>query len=193
MKWIIVAILVTIIPYTWITLAFRKPNPAHEPYQDNKDRAQVLRLLDHGFARIDLAVDRLIDPPVPPAESAHAEAIEGGLPPLLSDLLIDKPPVPTDFPFVAAPVSTLSGAPYTLFAACTQPDLDEHVSKSQLYQRNQELVIIIGYQQNPEGLQSRRREVTTRITIPPNTLEPGEYRATLIGARESRRWTFEVY
>ena len=30
MKWIIVAILVTIIPYTWITLAFRKPNPAHE-------------------------------------------------------------------------------------------------------------------------------------------------------------------
>ena len=193
MKWIIVAILVTIIPYTWITLAFRKPNPAHEPYQDNKDRAQVLRLLDSGFSRVDLAIDLLVDPPVPPTNSADTAAIEGGLPPLLADLLIDKPPVPIDFPFVAAPESALSGAPYVIKFACTQPDFDERVDESRLYRRQQELVLIVAYHPTPEGLQTRQREVTAQLTIPANTLEPGEYRATIVGARESRRWTFEVH
>ncbi len=193
MKWIIVAILITIIPYTWITLAFRKPNPAHEPYQDNKDRAQVLRLLDSGFSRVDLTVQQLIDPPVPPTDAAETKAIAGGLPPLLSDLLIDEPPVPIDFPFVAAPASALSGAPYLIKFACSQPDFDERVNESRLYRRKQELVFIVGYHANPDGLQSRDRGIAAQITIPANTLEAGEYRATLIGTRESRRWTFLVH
>jgi hypothetical protein len=193
MKWIILAILVCLIPYTWLTIAFRKPNPAHEPYQDNKDRAQVLRLLDSGFNRIDLTLQQLVDPAVPPNDAADTIAIEGGLPPLLSDLLIDKPPVPVDFPFVAAPASTLSGAPYVFKFACSQPDFDERVNESRLYQRNRELVLIIGYRANPDGLQSRDREIKAQITIPANTLEAGEYNTTLIGARESRRWTFLVH
>ncbi len=193
MKWIIVTILVTIIPYTWITLAYRKPNPAHEPYQDNKDRAQVLRLLEHEFSRIDLPVKLMVDPDVPPAETTDASAIAGGIPPLLSDLLIDKPPVPVDFPLVAAPSSALSGVPYVITVAFTQPDLDERVEETTLYRRHQELVLIIDYQPTPDGLQARRKEVTAQITIPANTLQPGEYRATLVGDRESRRWTFVVH
>lgn len=193
MKWIVLAILVMIIPYTWITMAFRKPNPAHEPYHDNKDRAQTMRLLDNGFSRVDLSIELMIDPAVPPSDAADTAAIAGGLPPLLSDLLIDKPPVPIDFPFVAAPASALSGAAYVVKFACTQPDFDERVDESRLYRRKQELVLIVGYHPNPDGLQTRHREVTAQVTIPAHTLEPGEYRATLVGARESRRWTFTVH
>ena len=192
MKWIIIGILACIIPYTWLTIAYRKPNPAHEPYQDNKDRAQVLRLLDSGFHRIELPMNVLVVPPGPTTESATSEAIPGGFPPLLHDVLIERPPVPSEYLRVTAPVTALASAPYTFDFVCTQPDHDELPAQTQLYHRQQELVIIVGFETTPGELQSRRLEFTALITIPANTLEPGTYRATLVGARESRRWTFEV-
>lgn len=193
MKWIVVAILACIIPYTWLTVAYRKPNPAHQPYQDNKDRAQVLRLLDNGFHRIELPIAFMVDPPVPTAATVTTEALPGGLPPLLGDVLIDKPPVPTDFVRVSAPPTVLAGAPYVFDFTCTQPNHDERPAESRLYHRLQELVFIIGYESTPGDLKTRDLETTARVTLPAHTLDPGTYRATLVGARESRRWTFTVH
>lgn len=192
MKWIILAILGCIIPYTWLTIAYRKPNPAHEPYQDNKDRAQVLRLLDNDFHRIELPMALLVDPPLPPTITATNEAIPGGVPPLLNDILIDRPLVPSEFLRVSAAPTALANAPYSFDFVCTQPNHDELPAQTQLYQRRQELVIIVGYERNSDGLKSPRLEFTAQVTIPANTLMAGTYQATLIGARESRRWTIEV-
>ena len=49
LKWIAIIILACIIPYTWITVRYRKPGPAFQPYDDSKNRANVLRLLDAGY------------------------------------------------------------------------------------------------------------------------------------------------
>ncbi|WP_221032989.1 hypothetical protein [Actomonas aquatica] len=193
MKWIVLAIVACLVPYTWLTLAYRKEGPAYEPYQDNKDRAQVMRLLDAGFRRVELSLDRLVDPSMPLAASAETQAIEGGLPPLLSEVLIDKPPVPSSFALVDAPAQSLAGAPYVLLLTAQQPDHSERPAVSTLYLRGQEAVFIVGYDALPGDLQARDLTARLRLTVPPNTLEPGTYQGTLIGALESRRWTFDIH
>jgi hypothetical protein len=192
MKWIIVGILACIIPYTWLTLAYRKEGPAHQPYQDNKDRAQVLRLLESGFNRFDLSIAVLVDPAAPIADAAPTEKLAGGLPPLLRDLLIDPPPMPSRIPRLAAPATGLAGAPYTFDFASAQPDLHERPATATLYQRDQELVVIVGYDANPGELQTCRLDATAAVTLPANTLKPGTYQITLLGALESRRWRLEI-
>ncbi len=192
MKWIVVAIIACIIPYTWITLAYRKEGPAYEPYQDNKDRAQVLRLLDAGFRRVELQLDRLVEPAIAAAPAADTQAIDGGLPPLLNELLIDKPPVPSAFTQVSAPSTQLAGVPYEIVLSAQQPDHDERPETSTLYLRGQEAVFIVGYDALPGDLQARGLTTRLRLTVPANTFTPGTYHGTLVGATESRRWTFEA-
>ncbi len=192
MKWIVLGIVACIVPYTWLTLAYRKDGPAHQPYQDNKDRAQVLRLLDSGFYRIELSLAILgaSAPPLPAA--AETEKLPGGLPPLLRDVLIDPPPIPAQIPFVVAPSSLLAGAPYAFSFACAQPDNDEHAVTATLYRRGSELVVLVGYDATPGSLQTRKLEAFAHVEMPSHTLEPGLYQMTLLGARESRRWKIEV-
>ncbi len=192
MKWIMVAIVACIVPYTWITLQYRKEGPAYEPYQDNKDRAQVLRLLDAGFRRVDLQLERLVAPADPLADAVDTEALPGGVPPLLRDVLIDQPPVPVGFTRVEASGRVLAGQPYPIAFTCTQPDFDERPAQSQLYLRGTQAVFIVGYDLLPGELQARDRQSAARLIIPAHTLAPGQYTAILVGAKESRRWTFEV-
>ena len=193
MKWIVLAIVVCIVPYTWITLKYRKGAPPHLPYQDNKDRAQVMRLLDSGYQRVEVSLERLVDPPPPLAHPAPFTSVPGGLPPSLSTLLIDPPPVPSTFVQLDAPASSLVGTPYVLQVGCTQPHREEQAATSFLYLRGQEAVFIIGYDDIPGDLQARRLEAYVRLTVPANTFHSGQYRATLIGAETSRHWTFTVH
>lgn len=193
MKWIVLAILVCIVPYTWITIKYRKEAPAHQPYQDNKDRAQVMRLLDSGYQRVNLTLERLVDPPFPIKNAADFDAIAGGLPTGLSELLIDKPPVPAAFTQLDAPAETLVGTPYVISAGCTQPNDVEQPADSWLYLRGNEAVFVIGYEDLPGELRARRGDTLIRLSVPAHTFNPGQYRATLIGAEASRRWTFIVH
>ena len=48
MKWIALAILVVIVPYTVIRWQYRKPNRAFEPYADMKNQANTLRAATAG-------------------------------------------------------------------------------------------------------------------------------------------------
>ena len=59
MKWIVLAIVLFLVPYTFITLHFRKPGPGYLPYQDSKQRATLAKV---GYQRITLSVDRPADP-----------------------------------------------------------------------------------------------------------------------------------
>ena len=43
MKWIVASILVFIPIYTYLTLHYRRPGPAFNPYGDMRDRADVIR------------------------------------------------------------------------------------------------------------------------------------------------------
>ena len=62
MKWIVLTIALVIVPYTFLTLHYRKPGPAYRPYQDAQERANVVRLLSAGYQRITLPAQRPADP-----------------------------------------------------------------------------------------------------------------------------------
>src|SRR5688572_3099360 len=88
MKWIVIIIVLIIGPYTYLTLRYRKPGPAFQPYDDLKKRANVSRLLEAGYRRISITAQR-------PADGARARGgaevttAAGGLPPELRSTLVE--------------------------------------------------------------------------------------------------------
>src|SRR5215213_7515076 len=87
MKWIVLAIVVVIVPYTYLTLRYRRPEKAFQPYADLKDRANTRRLLSSGFQRITLHAQRPADP-VRSVFNATITPGAGGLPDVLRSSLI---------------------------------------------------------------------------------------------------------
>ena len=68
------AILAVVVPYTWLTLAYRKPGPAFQPYEDLRRQANVKRLLAAGYQRISLTAQRPADRPAVPGGTVAARA-----------------------------------------------------------------------------------------------------------------------
>jgi hypothetical protein len=99
MRWVVLAIVLFIPLYTYLTLHFRRKDPAFVPYQDMRDRADVIRLLNAGYQRVTVDASR-------PAESIGpgdpASPAPGGLPPELAKTLIESPLLPQSIDSVSA-------------------------------------------------------------------------------------------
>jgi hypothetical protein len=191
MKWVVLAILAVIVPYTFLTLHFRKPGKAYEPYHDMKERANTIRLLAAGFQRISLEAER-------PADAGRASALApvrsapGGVPPMLKETILDQPLLPDEIVRVAAPptANTLMG--YALDVTCTEPDNHHQLAGASAYVHGDEIYITPEFERLGGELLARTRETTARLTFPAGELKPGDYRVTLLGAKSSQSWTLEV-
>jgi hypothetical protein len=190
MKWIVVAILVFIPVYTYLTLHFRRPGPAFNPYQDMRDRADVIRLLKAGYQRVAVDASR----PVDQALTAGAPSLPapGGLPEDLRKTLIESPLLPLEVNSVSAPPMAVSGIDYQIVLGYTIPDNKRQLSGAHLYEKPGEIVIVADFERLAGGLLARTREGSALLDIPPGTLRPGTYRVTLVGERASRSWTLHV-
>jgi hypothetical protein len=190
MKWIVVAILVFIPIYTYLTLHFRRPGPAFNPYQDMRDRADVIRLLKAGYQRVAVDASR----PVDQAQAAGAPSLPapGGLPEDLRKTLIESPLLPLEVNSVSAPPMAVSGIDYQIVLGYTIPDNKRQLSGAHLYEKPGEIVIVADFERLAGGLLARTREGSALLDIPPGTLRPGTYRVTLVGERASRSWTLHV-
>ena len=191
MKWIVVAIIVIIVPYTYLTLRYRKPGPAFRPYEDTRNRANVSRLLDAGYQRIPITARRPADG-VTPTDGAAVKPIGGGLPPDLRSTLVEPPLLPTSIVDVtAAPVAnTLQ--PYAIQFTCTLPNQKLHLGGAELYIRGDSIVIIPTFEPVGGDLQTRTPHTVVSLSIPTGALKPGKYQLTLVGERTSRTWPLEV-
>ena len=190
MKWIILAILLCVVPYTFLTLRYRKPGKAFEPYVDLKQRANVIRLLSNGYQRIPLTAQR-------PVDSAHLSAIAtttaaGGLPAELRSTLVDVPQLPAEIGPVAATRGANSVQPYAIEFTCTLPDNKQLLGGAELYVKGDQIVITPTFERITGALLTRTREPIVLLTIPAGTLKPGHYRVTLTGERASRTWSLDV-
>ncbi len=194
MKWVVVAILLCIVPYTWITLHYRKPGPAFQPYEDSKNRANVMRLLDAGFRRFAVPAQRNADPAHfrVPGLAASVATAPGGLPAALSETLVEIPLMPERVTSVIAPATARPDAPYALQFTSTVPDLKEQLAGAELYLRGEELVLIPTFERVPGDLLTRSSESLVQIEIPPGTFPLGRYQALLVGSRQSQRWEIVV-
>jgi hypothetical protein len=190
MKWIVVSILVFIPLYTYLTLHFRRHGPAFNPYQDMRDRADVIRLLKAGYRRVAVDASR-------PAELARPAGSDGspapgGLPEELRKTLVETPLLPLEIISVSAPPTAVSGIDYSVALTYTIPDNKRQLSGAHLYERQGEIVIVADFERLAGGLLARTRDGAAELDIPPGSLKPGTYRVTLVGERASRAWTLTV-
>jgi len=190
MKWIVLAIVVVIIPYTYLTLHYRRPEKTFEPYHDLKDRANTIRLLNAGFQRITLDADRPADGPRKSA--APTLPATGGLPLALSSTLLEKPLLPAEVLSVFAAPTTNSLFSYPIEFTCTLPDNKQQLGGAQLYLRGEEIYIVPDFERLTGGLLARTRENLIHLTVPAGAFKPGQYRVVLLGARASRSWRLDV-
>jgi hypothetical protein len=190
MKWIVVSILVFIPIYTYLTLHYRRPGPAFNPYRDMRDRADVIRLLKAGYQRIAVDASR-------PAEDAAVEVgasspAPGGLPEDLRKTLVETPLMALEISSASAAPTAVSGIDYTIGLTYTIPDNKRQLSGAHLYEKPGEIVIVADFERLSGGLLSRTRDGTATLDVPPGSLRPGTYHVTLVGERASRAWTLRV-
>lgn len=192
MKWVLLAIIVVIVPYTYLTLHYRKPGPAFRPYEDTKNRAVTIRLLSTGYQRIALDATRPADPLLTAASAPSAPAA-GGLPSALTGALIDPPILPVSIDSVTAAPSAASSQPYAIQFTCTLADNKALLAGGHLYRRDGEIIIVPSFEALNGGLQARTRDSVVLLTVPAGALKPGSYAVTLAGSRTSRQWSLQVH
>ncbi len=190
MKWIVLAIALFIPIYTYLTLHFRRPGPMFSPYGDMRDRADVIRLLKAGYQRVAIEAARPADPVS--LGRGQTSPARGGLPDELGKTLIEKPLLPLEITSVSAAPSATAGIDYSIAFAYTLPDNKRQLSGAHVYVRPGELVVVADFEHLGGGLLARNRDGSALLTIPPGTLKPGTYRATLVGERASQSWTLQV-
>lgn len=192
MKWVFVAIIIVIGPYTYLRWHFRKPGRAFEPYQDTKERANTMRLLSAGFQRVVVPLDRPADSTAGPQSHAHTLATMGGLPPSLASTLVAPPPLPIEISAVTAAAEANTLLPYGIEFTCTLPDNHQQPGGAQIFIRGEEIIAVPDLERLSGGLMARIRENRVRINIPAGVLKPGHYRMTLVGSRTSSTWELTV-
>jgi hypothetical protein len=192
MKWVVLAIVLLIVPYTFLTLHYRKPGPAFRPYEDTKNRANTVRLLGAGFQRVTLALHRPADL-TRGGTTADTAAAAGGIPADLGAALIDQPLLPVSIDAVKATGTAGAAEPYPIQFTCSLADNKAEFADGLPYHRGTELIVVPVLEKLSGGLLVRNRDSTVVLTVPGGTLKPGKYTVTLIGARTSRRWTVQVH
>jgi hypothetical protein len=188
MKWIVLGIVLFVAPYTYLTLHYRKAAPAYLPYEDTRDRARAARA---GYQRIVGTLIRLADPPrisVPAGEPAA-----GGLPEGLRAALGEPVLLPSSIGPVSAGSSADHLSEYPVQFSCTLADNRQQVEGAQIFVKGGELFIVPGCERLAGGLIARTREAVMVLGVPPGSLPPGRYRATLVGERSSRSWGLQVH
>ena len=195
MKWVVVAIVLGLAGYTYLTLHYRKPGPAYRPYQDTVNRVTVSRLLSSGFQRIALAVERPADPQrtsVVLGGFASATTARSGLPPELDRALVEKPLLAETITSVTAAAEVSAVQPYRIQFSATLADHKHVISEALLFRKDDSLVFLPVFEKIEGELQARWLETTLLLTVPGGALPPGHYTATLVGARGSRTWPLLV-
>jgi hypothetical protein len=191
MKWIVVAILLMVVPYTFITLRYRKEGPAFQPYDDMRNRANVSRLLSAGYQRITIPAQR-------PAGrtgvsgGAIVSAAPGGLPDDLRSTLVETPRLPVEITTVTAAAVASMLTPYQIELTCTLPDDRHQLGGAELYLRGDTLVLTPTLERVGGDLLTRARQAAVLLTIPAGTLRAGTHRVILAGEKTSRAWSLEV-
>ena len=191
MKWIILAIILIIVPYTFLTLHYRKPGPAFRPYEDMKNRANVARLLAAGYQRLPIQAQRQVDAVRVPG-GATIEDGAGGLPPDLRSTLVEAPVLPLDILALTAAPTASTLQPYVIQLTCTLPNDRVQLAGAELYMRDERLVFSPTFAPIAGDLQQRSPQSVVLLTVPAGALKAGRYDVFVVAERSSRRWSLEV-
>jgi hypothetical protein len=185
----VLAIVLFIGGYTFLTLHYRKPGRAYEPYADMKERANTGRLLSAGYQRLELPVERPADPL---NRTNNTLPARGGLPQGLSTALVAAPAIPRDVLAVNAADTVRADEPYAIAFRCSGPDDHQQLGNVHVYLRGAQIIVAPNFERLAGGLETRSREILATTEIPAHTLRPGTYDVTMVGESTSRAWRLVV-
>ncbi|PTX99020.1 hypothetical protein [Opitutus sp. ER46] len=188
LKWIVLAIVLFIGAYTFLTLHYRKTSRPYEPHQDMQTRANTGRLLAAGYQRVELPADR----PVTRLPANTSNPAPGGLPAPLRQALVTTPHLPSDIVLAHGDPAARASEPYEIHFRCVTPDEKQQLSRTELFVKGDEIVVAPSFGHLAAGLQARTRDSFYTVTVPPGTLRPGRYRVTVTGENSSRAWSLQV-
>ena len=195
LPWIVAAIVLFILGYTFLRLHYGKRGKPFEPYHDLGELATTQRLLGLGYQRIPVDIVRPADP-LPPTRLAPvaAEVINalGGLPEELGGALALKPALPASINSVTAPREAAPAGAYTLQFTCAQPDYKTQIRGAFLYRKGRQLFLLPDFEKMSGQLLARSRESVVLASFPTQSLKPGRYTVILCGGRTSKSWGFTV-
>ncbi|RRJ95806.1 hypothetical protein Ga0100231_017530 [Opitutaceae bacterium TAV4] len=194
MKWVFLAILLCIVPYTWIALRYRKPAPAAEPYADRVERTAPTT-----HRHLSLKAER----PAPPNTEVPRDAfaigratltpLPPGLPQGLLDILGSPPRLPASVNLINVPAEIQSGEPVAIQFTCHLAGEHDVLGGADIYIKENAIVILPAFESLDADLQARTLNERVRITIPPGTLKPGAYDVRLMAADNGYVWQWLVH
>lgn len=196
MRWVVASIIIFLVPYTYITFKYRKPEKPFEPYADMKAQANVKRLVEAGYVRSSLRAERpfpaLAAKDITRGSAAQANPLAGGLPDPLGKTLVEMPRLPASYHDLLAPAEITALLPTRVqFTAKLESD-HEQLGGAEIYIHEGSVVIVPTFEPIPGDLKTRTRESNVLLTLPAGLLPPGEHVITLAGARNSLRWNVVV-
>lgn len=193
MKWVAVAIVVSLALYTFLTLKYRRPGPAYRPYQDAQDRATTTRLLAGGWSLLPATVSRPVDKTAPAAAPAAITRGVGGLGIELEAALAEKPKLLASIDEVVAPGEVAHGTAYVARFTGTLPDLNAQLGDVTIYRRASTLVLMPTTEPLPgKKLLSRWNGNGYALSFPTTALPPGRYQVRLVSRGPAATWSFTV-
>ncbi len=191
MKWIALAIVAFIVPYTFLRLHYAKPGPAYEPNAEAEKRAADPAA---GWARIEVRVERPADPARVQTglePTAKISTGSGGLPAALPEALARASALPTDISAASAAAQGSAPVAYQVLFTGAFP-ADQQLADVLVFQRDNRVVIIPQSEPAEGGLRARSDSTAVLLSVPAGTLKPGRYAATLVAAHGSKQWTLEI-
>jgi hypothetical protein len=195
MKWVVVAIIACLVPYTWLTLHYRKAEPSFQPYEDSKQRANVLRLLDSGYQRISVDAARPADPQEL-IRSLHGLAVISDAPAGVTEgldvALVESPLLPVSYGTISASAETASLLPYPIVFTCKLDDQKHQLGGAYIFLRGETVVLVPQFEPLGGELTARSKESPVAVTIPGGALKTGRYTVRLAGRDQSKQWTLTV-
>ncbi len=195
MKWIVLAIVVGIAVYTYLTLHYRKPGADYRPYEDFTKRANIERLLNAGYRRVETTAERPADTAALLRSLGPVATVTntpGGLPGGLAGTFVDAPRLPDTIYSVSPPRQATALLPYPISFNCSVSNQKEQLGGAQVFIRANTVVIVTQFESIAGGLQARTKDSTVALTIPGGTLPVGRTIITLAANRGSKQWTVDV-
>jgi hypothetical protein len=190
MRWVVVAIVAILVPYTFITLHYRKPGKPFSPYGDLKERAQVARLLDAGFGRNRGTVTAVTTAPQnDPATPTASTRTPGGLPPALRAALLEAPALPIRIGAVTAPATLDSRRALVVHLQASLPPAT--APRAELYRAGQDVTVLLVLPEPPHPA-GETPLTLWRLEFPAGVLPPDTYRVEAVGQENAATWTLVV-
>ena len=193
LKWVVAAILVFVVGYTFVNLLYRKPGKPHEPYAEMLSRANAAKLQAAGWQRIPVDTRRPAEKPA--ADTVPAPVGRGGpgLGPELTEIFAERPRLLASIDSVSAPATVRHGEQYSAYFAASLSDLHGQLADLSLYRKAGTLVLIATVEPLPgRDLRSRWNDSSYWFGFPTQSLPPGRYHLRLVATGPAATWSFEL-